>query len=195
MLEMCTSLYCKYDARDLQVVTQATDASRQPFTTAIVWQSSPFFPTHSFESFPCVRFGNAQPGSTSPPGCKLRSDSRVRPGSVPLILGLWRHFMVERHPPFPLTIITQVGLSNMALRSVSWTLARKPLRRYNPPVVEGQHAAPIERPLPIPNVLFDALDLICNWMVVVAHAVSQHECPVHVHPCHRSQSTLQTHIV
>jgi hypothetical protein len=28
--------------------------------------------------------------------------------------------------------------------------------------VEGQHVAPIERPLSIPNVLLDALDLICN---------------------------------
>ena len=51
-------------------------------------------------------------------------------------------------------------MSNMALRSVSWTFASKPLRRYNPPI-EGQHA-PIERPLSIPNVLLDALDLICN---------------------------------
>jgi hypothetical protein len=50
----------------------------------------------------------------------------------------------------------------MALRSVSWTFARKPLRRYNPPVAEDQNAAPIERPLSIPNVLLDALDLICN---------------------------------
>jgi Membrane bound O-acyl transferase family len=50
---------------------------------------------------------------------------------------------------------------DMALRSVSWTFAKKPLRRYNSPV-EGQHAAPIERPLSIPNVLVDALDLTCN---------------------------------
>ncbi|KAI0267189.1 hypothetical protein BGY98DRAFT_1084902 [Russula aff. rugulosa BPL654] len=53
-----------------------------------------------------------------------------------------------------------VGLFDMALRSVDWTFANKPLRRYNPPV-DGQHA-PIERPLSIPNVLLDALDLICN---------------------------------
>ncbi|KAI0267582.1 hypothetical protein BGY98DRAFT_1084602 [Russula aff. rugulosa BPL654] len=53
-----------------------------------------------------------------------------------------------------------VGVFDMALRSVDWTFANKPLRRYNPPV-EGQHA-PIERPLSIPNVLLDALDLICN---------------------------------
>jgi hypothetical protein len=65
----------------------------------------------------------------------------------------------SRVPPFPLTI-AQVGLFDMALRSVDWTFANKPLRRYNPPV-EGQHA-PIERPLSIPNVLLDALDLICN---------------------------------
>jgi len=54
-----------------------------------------------------------------------------------------------------------VGLFDTALRSVSWTFARKPLRRYNPPV-EGQQVALIERPLSIPNVLLDALDLICN---------------------------------
>ena len=45
----------------------------------------------------------------------------------------------------------------MALRSV----ARKLLRRYNPPV-EGQRAAPIECPLSIPTVLLDGLDLIFN---------------------------------
>jgi hypothetical protein len=48
----------------------------------------------------------------------------------------------------------------MALRSVAWTFAKKPLRRFNPPVEE--HATPIERPLSIPNILLDALDLICN---------------------------------
>jgi hypothetical protein len=63
-------------------------------------------------------------------------------------------------PPFPLTI-TQVALFDTALRSIDWTFAKKPLRRYNSPV-EGQHAAPTERPLSIPNVLLDALDLICN---------------------------------
>ena len=51
-------------------------------------------------------------------------------------------------------------MSNVALRSVTWTFARKPLRRFNPPI-EGQHA-PIERPLSIPKVLLDALDLIFN---------------------------------
>ena len=50
---------------------------------------------------------------------------------------------------------------DMALRAISWTFARKPLRRYEPPV-EGQDAALIERPLSFPNVLLDALDLICN---------------------------------
>ena len=49
----------------------------------------------------------------------------------------------------------------MALRSVAWTFAEKPLRRYNLPV-EGQHTTPIERPLSIPNLLLDALDLIWN---------------------------------
>jgi len=69
--------------------------------------------------------------------------------------------MVESpFPSFPLTI-AQVVLFDMALRSVDWTFTRKPLRRYNPPV-EGQHPAPVERPLSIPNVLLDALDLTCN---------------------------------
>jgi Membrane bound O-acyl transferase family len=49
----------------------------------------------------------------------------------------------------------------MALRSVVWTFAKKPLRRYNPPP-EGQHTAPVERPSSILNVLLDALDLIFN---------------------------------
>jgi len=49
----------------------------------------------------------------------------------------------------------------LVLRSVDWTFAKKPLRRYDPPA-EGQHAAPIERPLSITNVLLDALDLMCN---------------------------------
>ena len=49
----------------------------------------------------------------------------------------------------------------MALRSVTWTFAKKPLRRYNPSA-EGQYATPIERSLTIPNVLLDALDLIFN---------------------------------
>jgi hypothetical protein len=49
----------------------------------------------------------------------------------------------------------------MTLRSVAWTFAKKPLRRYNTPP-EGQHVAPVERPLSILNILLDALDLICN---------------------------------
>jgi hypothetical protein len=49
----------------------------------------------------------------------------------------------------------------VVLRSLAWTIAKKPLRRYNPPV-EGQYATPIERPLTIPNVLLDALDLMFN---------------------------------
>jgi hypothetical protein len=49
----------------------------------------------------------------------------------------------------------------VALRSVAWAFAKKPLRRFNPPV-EGQHAIPVERTLSIPNILLDALDLIFN---------------------------------
>ena len=45
------------------------------------------------------------------------------------------------------------------MRSLAWTIAKEPLRRYNP-LVEGQHATLIERPLTIPNVLLDALDLM-----------------------------------
>ena len=110
----------------------------------------------------CGSLGNAQWGSTSPPGWQTYSDSRVRPDSVTLILQyvcgtiLWSTFS----HPFP-PMIAQVGVFAMALRSVTWMFARKPLRRYNPPV-EGQRAAPIERPLSIPTVLLDALDLIFN---------------------------------
>ena len=59
----------------------------------------------------------------------------------------------------PLT--TQTWLVGAMLRSLAWTFAREPLRRYNPPV-EGQQAAPIERPLTIQNVLLDAFDLMFN---------------------------------
>jgi hypothetical protein len=52
-------------------------------------------------------------------------------------------------------------LFGVVLRSLAWTIAKEPLRRYNPPV-EGQHAAPTERLLTIPNVLLDALDLMFN---------------------------------
>ena len=48
----------------------------------------------------------------------------------------------------------------MALRSIDWALARKPLRRYEP-FAEGQHT-PVERPLTIPNVILDAFDLLFN---------------------------------
>jgi hypothetical protein len=51
----------------------------------------------------------------------------------------------------------------MALRSVAWTFAKKPLRRYDLlPVEGGQHATPVERPLSIPTILLDSLDLMCN---------------------------------
>lgn len=52
-------------------------------------------------------------------------------------------------------------LFGVVLRSLAWTIAKEPLIRYNPPV-EGQHAAPVERLLTIPNVLLDALDLMFN---------------------------------
>ena len=61
---------------------------------------------------------------------------------------------------FFLTLKSAQGwLFGLVLRSLAWTIAKKPLRRYNPPV-EGQHAAPTERLLTIPNVLLDALDLM-----------------------------------
>ncbi|KAH9997355.1 hypothetical protein BJV77DRAFT_1059170 [Russula vinacea] len=54
-----------------------------------------------------------------------------------------------------------VGVFTMVLRSLAWTFAKKPLRRYDLPAKD--HAVtPVERPLSIPNVLLDALDLICN---------------------------------
>ena len=63
---------------------------------------------------------------------------------------------------FYLTLETaQAWLFALALRSLAWTIAKEPLRRYNPPV-EGQRSALIERPLTIPNVLLDALDLMFN---------------------------------
>jgi hypothetical protein len=51
----------------------------------------------------------------------------------------------------------------MALRSVAWTFAKNPLRRYDLLPVEGsQHVVPVERPLSIPTIPLDAFDLICN---------------------------------
>lgn len=52
----------------------------------------------------------------------------------------------------------------MVLRSLAWTFAKEPLRRYDLPADDDdQHAAAsVERPLSIPNVLLDALDLVCN---------------------------------
>lgn len=51
----------------------------------------------------------------------------------------------------------------MALRSVSWTFAKKPLRRYrDDPPGERRHDSPIERASSILNVLLDALDLMFN---------------------------------
>ena len=58
-------------------------------------------------------------------------------------------------------LFAQVGIIDTALRSVEWALAKKPLRRYEPPTGEGQHAL-VERALSIPNVLLDAFDLMCN---------------------------------
>ena len=63
---------------------------------------------------------------------------------------------------FFLTLETAQGwLFGVVLRSLAWTIAKEPLRKYNPPV-EGQRSAPIERPLTISNVLLDALDLVFN---------------------------------
>ncbi|KAI9450760.1 hypothetical protein F5148DRAFT_574321 [Russula earlei] len=53
-----------------------------------------------------------------------------------------------------------IGVFGIALKSLEWAFARKPLRRYKPPT-EGQQG-PIERRLSIPNVLLDAFDLVCN---------------------------------
>jgi hypothetical protein len=47
---------------------------------------------------------------------------------------------------------------DMALRSIAWTFAKKPLRRYD----LSPEGAPVERPLSIPSVLLDGIDLICN---------------------------------
>ena len=63
---------------------------------------------------------------------------------------------------FFLTPETAQGwLFGVVLRSLAWTIAKEPLRRYNPPV-EGQRAALTERLLTIPNVLLDAFDLMFN---------------------------------
>ena len=59
------------------------------------------------------------------------------------------------------TVHVQSWIIQLASRSTAWTFTTRPLRRYNPPP-EGQLAAPVERPLSIPNVLLDAFDLICN---------------------------------
>src|SRR5712691_4415099 len=57
------------------------------------------------------------------------------------------------------TFFVQVGMIDVALRSLEWALTKEPLRRYEPPI-EGQHAF-VERPLSVLNVL-DAFDLVCN---------------------------------
>jgi len=54
----------------------------------------------------------------------------------------------------------QIGVFDMALRSLEWAFTQKPLRRYEPPA-KDQHA-PVERRLSIPNILLDAFDLVCN---------------------------------
>jgi hypothetical protein len=50
----------------------------------------------------------------------------------------------------------------MALRSLEWAFATKPLRRYESPANGGLQHAPVERRLSIPNVFLDAFDLLCN---------------------------------
>jgi len=92
----------------------------------------------------------------------LESSARLRHYNFVFVVRFLLSGIVSPFPPFPLTIeTTQAALFDLALRSVSWTFAKKPLRRCYPPV-EGRYAAPIERPLSIPNVLLDAFDLLCN---------------------------------
>ena len=51
---------------------------------------------------------------------------------------------------------------NIALRSFEWTfIIKKPLRKYEWPVSEGQDT-PVERSLSVSNVLLDAFDLLFN---------------------------------
>ena len=47
---------------------------------------------------------------------------------------------------------------DMALRSIAWTFAKKPLRRYD----LSPEGTPVERPLSIPGVLLDGVDLMFN---------------------------------
>jgi hypothetical protein len=47
---------------------------------------------------------------------------------------------------------------NVVLRSVAWTFAKKPLRRYD----LYPDGALVERPLSFPSVLLDSFDLLCN---------------------------------
>jgi hypothetical protein len=82
--------------------------------------------------------------------------------ALPLEHGVGGAILSSNIVSFFLTLEAAQGwLFGVVLRSLAWTIAKQPLRRYNPPV-EGQHAAPIERPLTIPNVLLDALDLMFN---------------------------------
>jgi len=55
----------------------------------------------------------------------------------------------------------QIWIIDVALRSLEWALVKELLRRYELPSTEGQHAF-VERPLSIPNILLDALDLMCD---------------------------------
>jgi len=54
----------------------------------------------------------------------------------------------------------QVGIIEVAPRSLERALVKEPLTKYEPPS-EGPHAL-VERPLSIPNVLLDAFDLMCD---------------------------------
>jgi len=55
----------------------------------------------------------------------------------------------------------QIGIIDIALRSLEWALTKESLRSYEPSATEGQHAF-LERLLSIPNILLDALDLMRN---------------------------------
>ncbi|KAF8271416.1 hypothetical protein EI94DRAFT_1720550 [Lactarius quietus] len=57
-------------------------------------------------------------------------------------------------------LVYVIAVVVIALRSFEWAFTRTPLRRYEP-FAEGQHT-PVERPLTIPNVIFDSVDLLFN---------------------------------
>jgi len=78
---------------------------------------------------------------------------------------------------------SQIGVLTQALRSLEWAFIKTSLRRYEP-LPKGQNV-PVERRLSIPNILLDALDLVCNhrgigwlWSSRLSPRRAENPCPI-----------------